>query len=266
MPFIGNKPSAVPLTSADIADSIITSAKIVDATIANADIANSTINLTTKVTGTLPVANGGTGLTALGSANQVLAVNSGGTALAYTAVSSDFVLLSTTDQTSAVASISVDGYFSSTYKNYMFVISNIVAASGSANLRIRFNQGGTVVSTGNYFWEAAGNGAYTGGVYTFDGASNFSETYIKTYFQTYAQSTTASQAGTLKFTLFDATSTTVFKNVSGEFSYWASSNPAHFGGTFSGGFIGNTTALTGVTFLMSTGNITSANIKLYGLK
>ena len=45
MPFIGNKPSAVPLTSADIADSIITSAKIVDATIANADIANSTIAL-----------------------------------------------------------------------------------------------------------------------------------------------------------------------------------------------------------------------------
>ena len=45
MPFIGNKPSAVPLTSADIADSIITSAKIVDATIANADIANATIAL-----------------------------------------------------------------------------------------------------------------------------------------------------------------------------------------------------------------------------
>jgi hypothetical protein len=40
-------------------------------------------NLTTNVTGTLPVANGGTGLTALGSANQVLAVNGAGTALEY---------------------------------------------------------------------------------------------------------------------------------------------------------------------------------------
>ena len=269
MPFIGNKPSAVPLTSADIADSIITSAKIVDATIANADIANSTINLTTKVTGTLPVANGGTGLAALGTAAQELRVNSGATALEYytpTVASSDFVLLSTTDQTSAIASISVDGYFSATYKNYMFVISNIVAASGSANLRIRFNQGGTVVSTGNYFWESNGSGAYTGATYAFAGDSSFSNTYIRADYQGYAQSTTASQAGTLRFTLFDATSTTVSKNVSGEFSYWASNNPAHFGGTFSGGFIGNTTALTGVTFLMSTGNITSANIKLYGLK
>jgi len=104
MPFIGNKPSAVPLTSADIADSIITSAKIVDATIANADIANSTINLTTKVTGTLPVANGGTGLAALGTAGQALVVNSGATALQYSTVGATagqvIQVLSATDSTS----------------------------------------------------------------------------------------------------------------------------------------------------------------------
>jgi hypothetical protein len=38
MPFIGNAPARVPLTSADITDGIITSAKIVDGTIVNADI------------------------------------------------------------------------------------------------------------------------------------------------------------------------------------------------------------------------------------
>ena len=92
MPFIGNKPSAVPLTSADIADGIITSAKIVDATIANADIANSTINLTTKVTGTLPVANGGTGLAALGTSLQVLRTNTGATGLEFATVSGGKVL------------------------------------------------------------------------------------------------------------------------------------------------------------------------------
>ena len=43
MPYTGNKPSAVPLTSADIADNIITSAKIVDATITNSDVASSII-------------------------------------------------------------------------------------------------------------------------------------------------------------------------------------------------------------------------------
>ena len=87
MPFIGNKPSAVPLTSADIADGIITSAKIVDATIANADIANSTIDLTAKVTGTLPTSKGGTGLATIGTASQLLRVNSGATALEFATVS-----------------------------------------------------------------------------------------------------------------------------------------------------------------------------------
>tara|TARA_R110000868_G_scaffold341007_1_gene601862 strand:- start:208 stop:1314 length:1107 start_codon:yes stop_codon:yes gene_type:complete len=42
--------------------------------------------LTAGVTGTLPVANGGTALTALGTANQVLAVNAGATALEYQSV------------------------------------------------------------------------------------------------------------------------------------------------------------------------------------
>ena len=52
MPFIGNKPSAVPLTSADIADGIITSAKIVDGTIVNADINASAAIVSTKLSGT----------------------------------------------------------------------------------------------------------------------------------------------------------------------------------------------------------------------
>jgi hypothetical protein len=51
MPFIGNKPSAVPLTSADIADGIITSAKIVDGTILNADINASAAIVSTKLSG-----------------------------------------------------------------------------------------------------------------------------------------------------------------------------------------------------------------------
>jgi|688.fasta_scaffold312952_3 hypothetical protein len=48
---------------------------------------NSAVNLTTKVTGTLPTANGGTGLTTLGTASQVLRVNSGATALEYGTIS-----------------------------------------------------------------------------------------------------------------------------------------------------------------------------------
>jgi hypothetical protein len=54
----------------------------------NADrIGSASIDLTTKVTGVLPYANGGTGLSSLGSAGQALKVNSGGTALEFGDVS-----------------------------------------------------------------------------------------------------------------------------------------------------------------------------------
>jgi hypothetical protein len=50
MPFIGNKPTAVPLSSADLQDNIITSAKIVDGTIATADISDGAVT-SVKTTG-----------------------------------------------------------------------------------------------------------------------------------------------------------------------------------------------------------------------
>jgi hypothetical protein len=51
------------ILAADLATDAVTSSAILDGTIANGDIANATIDLTTKVTGVLPVANGGTGTT-----------------------------------------------------------------------------------------------------------------------------------------------------------------------------------------------------------
>ena len=49
--YLGNIPTAVPLSSADLADGIITSAKIVDGTIVNADINASAAIDSTKLSG-----------------------------------------------------------------------------------------------------------------------------------------------------------------------------------------------------------------------
>jgi hypothetical protein len=159
MPFIGNKPSAVPLTSADIADGIITSAKITDATIANADIANSTINLTTKVTGTLPVANGGTGLTALGTSLQVLRTNTGATALEFATVTSGFTL-GTPVATTSGTSIDFTGIPSGT-KLIIFSIQNC-STNGSDHIRIQLGDSGGVETSGYDcgLGEVGGGGGY----------------------------------------------------------------------------------------------------------
>ena len=101
MPFIGNKPSAVPLTSADIADSIITSAKIVDATIANADIANTTIALAKlSATGTADATTflrGDSSWASAGAAaGQVIQVISATDSTTRTSSSTSFVTASNT--------------------------------------------------------------------------------------------------------------------------------------------------------------------------
>ena len=55
MGYIGTKPSAVPLTSADITDGIITSAKIADGTIVNADINASAGIVQSKLSGSFGI-------------------------------------------------------------------------------------------------------------------------------------------------------------------------------------------------------------------
>jgi hypothetical protein len=69
--YLGNIPTAVPLSSADIADGIITSAKIADGTIVNDDINASAGVVLTKLasTGTLTVDNIQFPATAVASAN-----------------------------------------------------------------------------------------------------------------------------------------------------------------------------------------------------
>lgn len=100
------------LVAADFADGAITAAKLNSTldisgktiTLPNTSVTNAmlagSIDLTAKVTGTLPVANGGTGLTSLGSAGQVLKVNSGATALEFGAVSAGMLQVKTFRKTS----------------------------------------------------------------------------------------------------------------------------------------------------------------------
>jgi len=53
MPFIGNKPTAIPLSADDLENNIITSAKIVDGTIATADIADANVTAAKLASGTV---------------------------------------------------------------------------------------------------------------------------------------------------------------------------------------------------------------------
>ena len=269
MPFIGNKPSAVPLTSADIADGIITSAKIVDATIANADIANSTINLTTKVTGTLPTTNGGTGLATLGTANQLLRVNSGATALEYytpTVASSDYVLLATTTASSS-SSISFDGYFSSTYDTYLIRFYDIYH-SADAQLYLRYRRSNTDVTASNY--KTLLHRGYTDLTPT-----NFSDVVRSSWnasgiaLTSGDNPTTSATSARLQgeIMLFNPLNTATYKTIQSTITYNRISDlqTMHHQQGYAR-LEDSTSALSGLTFYPASGNFVVGTFKLYGIK
>jgi hypothetical protein len=152
------------LTSSDSIDFILVLGDVLsigtpsDGTVTNAKIAASTIDLTTKVTGTLPYTNGGTGLTTLGTAGQALVVNGGATALQYSTVGAtagqviqvvqthktDSFTVSTatlTDITGLTATITP-----SSASNKILVITHIAgAARASAGGNLRLLRGSTQI-------------------------------------------------------------------------------------------------------------------------
>lgn len=226
MPFIGNKPSAIPLTSADITDGIITSAKIADGTIVNADINASAAIDASKLTG----------------------------------LSSDFVLLATTDASSS-ASVSFDGYFSSTYKNYKLFISNAIPTGASNYVpSLRFRRSNADITTSNYYGSASQ--AFAAGANT---AGDFPSSLINMVKDSSVAGNN-SYGFSAEITIFNALSTSKYKMITGIGAYLYSTSRWYVT-SFSGTLIDATTALSGITYLHAGAeNITTGNFKLYGIK
>ena len=70
--------------------------------------------------------------------------------MSFSSVPSDFVLLATTDASSS-ASVSFDGYFSSTYKNYKLIISNVTMNETNCRIALRFRRSNADVTTSDVY-------------------------------------------------------------------------------------------------------------------
>ena len=232
--YIGNAPTAVPLTSADIADGIITSAKIADGTIVNADINASAAIDASKLSG----------------------------------VTSDFVLLATTTASSS-ASISFDGYFSATYKNYVVILSDVFPASSSGFLRIRLRKSNTDITTSNYLYGGSGQFQHTGvdsGFKYYGTGSN--DTVIRTMEES-GTVNTSNYAYNQKIHIYNPLATNTYKIITQEIGLVKRASETNYVMSLiagSGVLNDNTNAISGISFFMSTGNIASGNFKLYGIK
>jgi hypothetical protein len=179
-------------------------------------------------------------------------------------ISSDYVLLATTDVTSATASVSFDGYFSSTYKNYKIIVANSYAVNNAVNFRFRLRRSNADVTTSNYKHTNSGRYTSSGGG---DNAVNqqWNADYINPSYS-WDLSNTATNTLSCDIILYNPLGTTAHKQGNFISSFIADSGTymIHQAGAF---FLTDaTTALSGITFYFSSGNIASGNFKLYGIK
>ena len=197
-----------------------------------------------------------------GTNGQVLTTAGAGANPSWSTVSSDFVKLSSTNITSSVASVDIDGFFDDTTYGGYVVYGNGIKISTGADIRLRVRQSNTLISSNygfiiNYsYWQSSSNGNSLG----------ISRSATSIRMKDWTQSTNS--IANFHFHFSRPTVAGITKTFHGQHyfngessnTYWSSPN------TFGGEYEGNTNALSGITLFSTGGNLTEGSIVMYGLK
>jgi hypothetical protein len=212
---------------------------------------------------TVPVTKGGTGLTSLGSANQVLRTNSSANALEFGTIASDFVHILTQTVSSAVGTVDfkngVNGcVFDNTYKFYRILITGLTASSGTEHLRMRFMSGDTVRSSG---YKSSGYRSY------YDGSAQGDDRVVANDHCALLNCNTSTNLANghtnADINIYDPSSSATQTSYS---SVVHGSDTSYSITQISGGYYDTTEANTGVSFYVNGVNTASGTFSLYGIK
>ena len=168
------------------------------------------------------------------------------------------VKIATSTISSAVSTVDLTG-MDSTYQNYMVEIDNVTVASDNKQFQIRFIQGGSTISSG---------GGYQGQVVRFGTA----EGAVNTHESSSAEELNVAhgvagdndQQLNGRMFIYNAPTTDAHTSFNAMISLQHRDNHDHQM-HMSHGDIGNNTASTGITFRMSSGNLTAGTFRLYGI-
>ena len=206
-------------------------------------MALSKIDVANMLTGTAPVANGGTGVTTSAALQNL----------------GKLVSLSTTNISAGTAQIDFNGLFSATYDKYL-VYANDVEISSNAALQLYVLIGGSEVSAD-----------YSTASQSYD-ASGTSRSYGNTGLSRIAIDSAANYAGTtyrhsLQFYIANPLATDQWKTINGIYGGWTdqAANTAQVS-NFSAAYRGATTALSGIRIATSnSATFEAGDVTLYGV-
>ena len=198
------------------------------------------------------------------TASKFVTFNADADGLAAGDVGGALTLISTQTASSS-SSLSFTSGIDSTYKEYVFKFINIHPATSNTHFQVNFRDGSTAfdaTKTTTMFFarhredDGGASLAYSAGEDLAQGTG-----YQNLYFDTGANASDESGSGTLH--LFEPASTTFVKHfISTASSY--GDTPREYN-TFCAGYCNVTAAIDGVDFKMSSGNIDSGIIKMYGV-
>lgn len=177
-------------------------------------------------------------------------------------VGGSLVKLAAVSVDNAASAVSFDGYFTSDYKNYIVYFNDVFSSSDSSQAYVRVRQSNADKTDSKYRFvsnfatrTASANNWYTNQGAWDDGAGG------RITGDTLGD--TAAEAGQGCFTIFNPLSTTQDKRIIGDFIYMRASDNELIKNHLQMEY-NDTGALSGITFYLSTGNIT-ANLTLYGI-
>ncbi len=239
MAYIGKTPTPVPLTSSDIVNGIVTGEKL------NADVISSQTALAVAPADTDEFLISDAGVLKRLDASLI-----GGGAT---------TLLSTSTISSAVAQVDITSNIDSTYKNYMFVLTDVHAVTDDVRFQMQY-------------YSSSGS-PDTGSVYMFGGSghrSDNSSLNMNSTGTTQGEISIAScsvDAGhrhnQFVLYLFNPSGTDSYKQMTSIAQQTVGDNKAAVGTC--GITYKRTVAVTGVRFKMASGNMDRGTFKLYGI-
>lgn len=202
-------------------------------------------------------------LTLAAGSNITITTNAGTDTITIAASASSGLTLLSTATASASATVNLETTLDSTYEAYVITISNLHPATDASILRVRFNVGG--YQTTNYLYVSQGNYSSTNAPNTQTNSTDDGATAININ-PGITLSNVAAEPFSAVMYLHSPSNTSAYKVLHFEGGYFASlaSTWVKFSG--SGSYVGSTSAVTGLRFLMDSGNITSGEFKLYGLR